>query len=147
MTDGQKNFTHERDELIAKRLSDQPQVNDPIGLLQRMEVLRQLAAANVSLAVGVWLVRLLFIAIDSSPVLMKIASGRTAYDRWVDKSLEHIVDSHDQRLRTKESTSRFVRETEEQRRQRERDIGERRYRERAIDQRERAYRGEDAHEF
>ena len=147
VTDGQKNFTHQRDELIAKRLSDQPQVNDPIGLLQRMEVLRQLAAANVSLAVGVWLVRLLFISIDSSPVLMKIASGRTAYDRWVDGSLEHIVDSHDQRLRTRQSAFRFARDTVEQRRERERDIAVRRARERAIDQRERAYRGEDVGEF
>jgi hypothetical protein len=75
---------------------------------------------------------------------MKVACGKTAYDKWVDGSLEHIVDSHDQRLRTKESVNRFVRETDEQRRQRERDIEERRLREKAIDQREQAYRGEDS---
>lgn len=115
----QTEFVEQRNERIEQRLANEPQPGDQIGLLQRMEVLHNLGAANFVLAVGVWLVRLLFIAIDCSPVLMKIASGKTAYDRWVEDSLTHAVDRHAQRLQAKSRELRFERESLEdwQRRQ------------------------------
>jgi hypothetical protein len=141
VTDGQRNFTDLRGALIAERLAELPQPDEPIGLLERMEVLGVLSAGNASLLVGVWLVRLLFIAVDCSPVLMKIASGKTHYDRWVDGTLDFRVDMHDIHLRGRHSEATFAQDLHDQRRQRDQAIHERQLREQAVAARERSYLG------
>ncbi len=136
---GQRSFTDQRLELIEARLAHEPQPDDEIGLLKRMEVLHGLGSGNFTLVVGIWLVRLLLVAIDSSPVLMKIASGKTAYDQWVDSSLSHVVAAHEDRLRGKASDRQVAQEAADQRRRRDRDIDQRRRREQDIAAREEGY--------
>lgn len=92
-----------------------PQVNAPIGLLERMAALAELGRHNVTLAFGIFLVRLLFITIDCMPVLMKVASGSTYYDKLVLSSLEDVSKTHSQELEGNDSEREMRREEQRQR--------------------------------
>jgi hypothetical protein len=71
------------DAKVAERQANQKE----IGLLERIEALNRLAASHASLAIGIWAVRALFILVDCAPALAKFTSGRTTYDRLVERRL------------------------------------------------------------
>jgi hypothetical protein len=144
VTEGQRTFAERREAEIEARLAELPQPDEPIGLLERMEVLGELSQNNFHLLVGVWLVRLLFIAIDCSPVLMKIASGKTHYDRWVEGTLDFRVDMRELHLRAKHTEAAFTQDINEQERRRDYELQQRRLREQEVAARERTYLGQDS---
>ncbi|SCL50624.1 protein of unknown function [Micromonospora chersina] len=59
-----------------------------IGLLERMAAFDALRAGNVYLTSATWLLRLFLTAIECAPVLVKISSGKNAYDQVLDATLE-----------------------------------------------------------
>jgi Domain of unknown function (DUF4407) len=65
---------------IKARLALETQVDAPIGLIERLNALSQLSAANTAVAVSAWTLRLFFVVIDCLPVLVKFSSGQTPYD-------------------------------------------------------------------
>jgi hypothetical protein len=52
-----------------------------IGLMERLRAMNELVSSNGYVHATQWALRIFFIAVDSLPVLVKLLSGRTAYDR------------------------------------------------------------------
>ena len=65
---------------IKARLALETQVDSPIGLIERLNALSQLSAANTAVAASAWMLRIFFVLIDCLPVLVKFSSGQTPYD-------------------------------------------------------------------
>jgi Domain of unknown function (DUF4407) len=61
---------------VAERLG-----SAQIGLLERLRAMRRLVSENGYVHATQWALRIFFIVVDSLPVLVKLLSGRTAYDR------------------------------------------------------------------
>jgi hypothetical protein len=59
-----------------------------IGLLERMKALSELVAKGGYVLAGEWALRIFFITVDSLPVLSKLLSGYTAYDRMAANRLQ-----------------------------------------------------------
>ncbi len=76
---------------VAKRVDERRGHHGPIGLLERFQTLHDLIGVNAFLAAATWCIRLLFIAIDCLPVLVKLFGGTTSYDRLVDERLASAV--------------------------------------------------------
>ncbi|WP_196278989.1 DUF4407 domain-containing protein [Catellatospora vulcania] len=94
LTDARAALENARTAEIKARLAKEVQVDAPIGLLERMQALHVLGDENSALWWGILMVRLLFIAVDCSPVLLKMANSRTAYDRLVEAELDEAVSTH-----------------------------------------------------
>jgi hypothetical protein len=73
---------------ITKRLALETQVDAPIGLIERLNALSQLSAANTAVAASAWLLRIFFVLIDCLPVLVKFSSGQTPYDEQAGSLIE-----------------------------------------------------------
>ncbi|AXO36733.1 DUF4407 domain-containing protein [Micromonospora sp. B006] len=69
------------------RLAQQRVFRDDPGLLERIEALNRLATEHAALAIGIWVVRALFVLVDLAPALVKFNSGATTYDRLAQRSL------------------------------------------------------------
>lgn len=72
---------------IQQRVAARRANQRSIGLLERLSALRSLVAKNWYLAFAEWFLRLLFVTIDCLPVIVKVTSGSTAYDRILDLHL------------------------------------------------------------
>jgi uncharacterized protein DUF4407 len=83
---------------IKHRLAQETQVNAPIGLVERFDALSHLMAASGVIAAATWLLRLFFVLVDCLPVLVKLTSGATAYDRFVADELACAAELHRQQL-------------------------------------------------
>ena len=83
---------------ITRRLAQETQVNAPIGLVERFDALNHLMAASGVIAAATWLLRLFFVLVDCLPVLVKLTSGATAYDRFVAEELACVAEIHRQEL-------------------------------------------------
>ena len=136
----QGTFVAQRAALIKQRLNAEPQVDGSIGLLERMDALALAGSSNNTLWFGIIFVRLLFITIDCSPVLIKVAGGTTHYDKLVGASLGYAVSTHSARLDARASDRRFDREGKEQTKKRSRAIERQKFRDDAVDAREAGYR-------
>jgi hypothetical protein len=112
----QGSFRDQRDTAVNAQIKTLPPVDAPIGLLERMGALAELGSSSFTLLIGTILVRLLFITIDCLPVLMKVVSGSTYYDRLVRSSLEDARMTHDQELERKDDERSMRREEQDQRR-------------------------------
>ena len=112
----QGTFRNQRDAAVNVQIAALPQVDAPIGLLERMGALAELGRSSFTLLIGIFLVRLLFITIDCLPVLMKVASGSTYYDKLVLSSLKDASMTHDQELERKDDERAMRRGEQEQRR-------------------------------
>ncbi|MEV0268823.1 DUF4407 domain-containing protein [Hamadaea sp. NPDC050747] len=82
-------FERERDRQITARVDQARSHQGPIGLLERLGALHELAGLNITLALGIWAVRLFFILVDCMPILVKYVGGTTTYDRLVDQRLRY----------------------------------------------------------
>jgi len=70
---------------IEKHVRALQATQGPIGLLERLRALRELTERNGFLLVATWFLRAFLILVDCLPVLVKLMSGTTAYDRLVDR--------------------------------------------------------------
>ncbi|NUT34926.1 MAG: DUF4407 domain-containing protein [Hamadaea sp.] len=82
-------FEQARDTQIAARVAEARGHQGPIGILERLAALHALAAANLTLAIGIWAVRLFFILVDCMPIVVKYVGGATTYDRLVEQRLRY----------------------------------------------------------
>jgi hypothetical protein len=87
---------------IAAKVAEKRASFHSIGLLERFKALRQLVSHNVTLAIGEWLLRLVFVLIDCLPLIVKLSSGSTAYDHLVDSELASAERRHEEEVRTRE---------------------------------------------
>jgi hypothetical protein len=101
-------FGQDREAAIHRRMAEETQVDDPVGLLERMEALHAISSANATLGIGIIFVRLLFITVDLTPVLMKMTNGKTAYERIVNEQLRDVMDN--KRLALKEARQHHERQ-------------------------------------
>jgi hypothetical protein len=77
-----------RADYIEQQVTERRSHQREIGLLERMDALRELSSQNSTLALGIWAVRLLFILVDCAPALVKFTGGATSYDRLHARRLE-----------------------------------------------------------
>lgn len=70
------------------------------GLLERIDALHELTTAHPHLFIARWFLTLFFVLVDSMPVLVKMLSGTSTYDRLVHSRLAmgERVDRHALRL-------------------------------------------------
>lgn len=101
VSSGQADFEAVRQEQIAERVAQMRSHQGPIGLLERMEALGELAKTNAALFLGIWAVRLFFILVDCMPVMVKFLGGTTTYDRLVDDQLASAAALHTTELNTR----------------------------------------------
>ncbi|BCJ72423.1 hypothetical protein CS0771_19670 [Catellatospora sp. IY07-71] len=80
-------FEAERETKIEARVAEERSHQGPIGLLERLGALHDLADSSGVLAVGIWAVRIFFILVDCMPILVKFVGGSTTYDRLVSAQL------------------------------------------------------------
>jgi hypothetical protein len=90
-------FEQQRTTMVNQRVAAEQSHQGAIGILERLAALNRLAATSTALFVGTWAVRLLFILVDSMPILVKMLGGVTTYDRLVERQLasadaEHAAD-------------------------------------------------------
>lgn len=78
-----------------------------IGLLDQWNALERLSAQSTFVSVGHWLLWLILIAIDCLPIMAKLISGSTSYDRLLTSQMESSERIHgvDLRLREAEATA------------------------------------------
>lgn len=93
-------FEAERETKIKARVAEERSHQGPIGLLERLGALHDLADSSGTLAVGIWAVRIFFILIDCMPILVKFVGGSTTYDKLVstqlavaERDLNHDIES------------------------------------------------------
>ncbi|OAA25237.1 protein of unknown function (DUF4407) [Frankia sp. EI5c] len=84
--------------LVAERRSHQRE----IGLLERLEALGKLTGSHPHLRFAEWAIRIFFVLIDCLPVLVKLFSGTTRYERLVDDRLVYGERRHRRRLQVME---------------------------------------------
>jgi len=85
----QAQFEQARDRMIAERVAQAHSHQGPIGILERLAALHALAGLNLTLALGIWAVRLFFILVDCMPIVVKYVGGATTYDRLVEQRLRY----------------------------------------------------------
>ena len=87
-------FLKERTQLINQAVATEKSHQGPIGIIERMGSLSALTKGSLTLLIGVWLVRLLFIMVDCMPILVKFFGGVTWYDRLVERELTNADLQH-----------------------------------------------------
>ena len=95
----QAGFEATRDRLIEARVQEARDHQGPIGLLERMDALHELAAASWALWFSTWAVRLFFILVDCLPVVVKFSAGTSQYDRVVAAQAAHAQRRYEQDLK------------------------------------------------
>jgi hypothetical protein len=71
-----------------------------VGLLERFRALHALVGEDSYVAVTEWAIRVFFILVDALPVIIKVMSGRTPYDRMLEERV--AAQEHDNHLRAVE---------------------------------------------
>lgn len=66
---------------IQERVAETRNRHQTIGLMERFRAMDELVSSNGYVRVTQWALRIFFILVDLLPVLVKLLSGRTAYDR------------------------------------------------------------------
>jgi hypothetical protein len=84
---------------IAAKVAERRAGQGIIGLLDEDEALGRLSGRSGFVLAAQWLVRLLLIALDCMPVLVKLLGGTTKYDRFVHDQLELDQDLHGKYLK------------------------------------------------
>ena len=98
VADSQALFEQTRDELVAARVEEVRSHQGPIGLLERMNALHELAATSAALFLGTWAVRLFFVLADCLPVVVKFSGGSSEYDKIVRAQASGSVRRHAQEM-------------------------------------------------
>jgi hypothetical protein len=85
---------------ILQRVIGRKSNQRSIGLLERLAALGRLVAKNGDLAFAEWFLRMLFVTIDCLPMIVKVTSGTTAYDRILDRRVTTQEESFAARQKT-----------------------------------------------
>jgi len=94
----------------AKKNAQQGQ----IGLLDQWTALERLSAQSSFVNIGHWLLWLILIAIDCLPIMAKLISGSTSYDRLLTSQLESSERIHEVDLQFREVDATADKEVETQ---------------------------------
>ena len=94
----QAGFESTRDRLIEARVQEARDHQGPIGLLERMDALHELASTSWALFFSTWAVRLFFILADCLPVVVKFSAGTSQYDRVVAAQAAHAQRRYERDL-------------------------------------------------
>jgi len=79
------------------------------GLLARLEAMSILGERNKTVKYASWFIFLLFVLIESAPVLVKLLSSRGAYDELIEKEeYEKIVEYKKQKIKTKTLANNYI---------------------------------------
>ncbi|MFJ3231607.1 DUF4407 domain-containing protein [Streptomyces sp. NPDC086787] len=87
---------------IDKRLADERAKQKEIGVLERIKALDELAADNMVVLVGIWMIRLLFVLLDMLPVLVKFLGRENSYDQMLTLHSNSAVRVYGERVRLDE---------------------------------------------
>jgi hypothetical protein len=87
---------------IAAKVKRKRAEQGQIGILDEDRALEALSSRSTFILVAQWLVRLLLIAVDCLPVLVKVLGGTTSYDLLVWRQLEVAKRLHDKHLGVRE---------------------------------------------
>ncbi|HLT09411.1 MAG TPA: DUF4407 domain-containing protein [Micromonosporaceae bacterium] len=98
VAEAQATFEQTRDEQIAARVAEARSHQGPIGLLERMNALHELAGTSWALFLGTWAVRLFFVLADCLPVVVKFSGGTSEYDKIVRSQAAGSLRRHAQEL-------------------------------------------------
>jgi len=88
---------------ISKEVGHLKASQGKVGLLDEERGLSALSSRNLFVRSAVWLVRLLLVLVDCLPVLAKMLSGTTTYDRLISHQLDVSSRLHDRYLQVRES--------------------------------------------
>jgi hypothetical protein len=91
----------------------------PVGLIERYSALGDLVARNNYALITEWAVRIFVITIDSMPVLLRVLTGRTAYDQLMEAT--QADEDRMREVRASADLATLRREVELQQRLRDRD--------------------------
>ena len=86
---------------IRARVDQRRQAQGPIGLLERFSTLDELISENRFLWFNRWFITLFFIVIDCMPVIVKLASGSTHYERMLEDRLAADAEAFREETRTR----------------------------------------------
>lgn len=86
------------DDAISKKTQDFVKAQQTAGLLDEDKALGVLTSQSTFVLVASWLLRLLLIAIDTLPVLVKMIGGKTTYDKNARQRLEKSYALHSRAL-------------------------------------------------
>jgi len=79
------------------------------GLLARLEAMSVLGEKNTTVKYASWFIFLLFVLIESAPVLVKLLSRRGAYDELIEKEeYEKIVEYKKQKIKAKTLANNYI---------------------------------------
>ncbi len=79
------------------------------GLLARLEAMSVLGEKNKTVKYASWFIFLLFVLIESAPLLVKLLSRRGAYDELIEKEeYEKIVEYKKQKIKTKTLANNYI---------------------------------------
>ncbi|GAA4443786.1 DUF4407 domain-containing protein [Phytohabitans houttuyneae] len=76
-------------EVIQEELAEVRGRQGPVGILERFRALDELVDSNGFVKITQWAIRIFFILIDALPVILKVLSGTTSYDRILEDELRH----------------------------------------------------------
>jgi len=98
-------FTKARNGEIERLVGERQRYQQEIGFLERVEALSALGGKHAVVGVTSWFVRLFLIVVDCLPVLVKLLSGTTRYERLIDARLAASERSFQRRLGVEEHES------------------------------------------
>src|SRR6266536_2960835 len=85
---------------ITAKVTERQRSQGAIGLLERFSALQAMVSRSPFLRVSEWLIRLFFIVIDCLPVIVKLATGNTHYERMVEERLSSEDDAFAEEAKT-----------------------------------------------
>ncbi|MEV0298291.1 DUF4407 domain-containing protein [Nocardia sp. NPDC050710] len=87
---------------ISEKVSEKRETLRGSGILDQIDALDRLTADTPTVGIATWVLRLLLIMIDSLPVLSKLMSGTTTYDRLVTRRLASANRQHSRHIQLDE---------------------------------------------
>jgi hypothetical protein len=85
--DARNNYAAAVNTAIEKDLAEVKGRQGKVGLLERFRTLDELVSENGYVRVTQWAIRIFFILVDALPVILKVLTGTTSYDRIIDERL------------------------------------------------------------
>jgi hypothetical protein len=108
----QGSFAVELDAAIQQKVAAKKADLGQIGIIDEWTALEQLSAQSSFVFFGHWLLVLVMLALDCLPVLAKLMSGSSAYDRLLGEQLASDERIHEVDLRLREDTATLDKEVD-----------------------------------
>lgn len=108
----QASFATELNSAIKRKVAARKADLGQIGIIDEWTALEQLSAQSAFVFFGHWLLVLVLLALDCLPVLAKLMSGSTAYDRLLADQIASDERIHEVDLRLREGSATLDKEVE-----------------------------------